>query len=88
VEAIAVERADGLFARYSARRDELPDDWRAAEAVNEYALQLTSEELLELGAAVDALVRRYVRPLRADPPDGSAVAHLTLRAFLDPDLHP
>jgi DNA-binding transcriptional ArsR family regulator len=88
VEAIVVQRADDLFARYSGRRDELPEDWRAAEAVNEYALQLTSEELLELGAAIDALVRRYVRPIRADPPDGSAVAHLTLRAFLDPDLHP
>jgi DNA-binding transcriptional ArsR family regulator len=87
VEAVAVDRADSLFARYAARRDELPDDWQAAAAAHEYALQLTAEELAELVAAIDALVRPYVRPIRSGPPEGSGVAHLTLRAFLDPDLH-
>mgnify|MGYP003777070577 CR=1 FL=1 len=87
VEAIALDRANSLFARYIERRDDLPDDWQAAAAANEYALQLTPTELTDLVAAVDALVRPYVRPIRTDPAEGSAVAHLTLRAFLDPDLH-
>jgi DNA-binding transcriptional ArsR family regulator len=83
----AAQYADALFHRYLARQELLPSEWTAASDTAGYALELTPDELRRLLAAVDALVRPYVRPARTDAPAGSAVVHVTLRAFLDPDVH-
>ena len=84
----AVQQADALFRRYLARRELLPPEWTQVGGENDYSLLLSPAELESLVAAVDILVRPYVRPIRGDDaPDGSAVVRLTLRTFLDPDVH-
>jgi predicted ArsR family transcriptional regulator len=85
---MSAQHADDLHRRYLARQDLLPAEWTAASGTNGYALELTADELRELTAAVDALVRPYVRAIRADPPPRSGVVHATWRAFLHPDLVP
>ncbi|WP_219416436.1 winged helix-turn-helix domain-containing protein [Pseudonocardia nigra] len=82
----AAQHADALFHRYLARRELLPAEWTAAPDMSDYALELTPDELRDLLGAVDALIRPYVRPIRTAAPEGSAVVHVTLRAFLDPDV--
>lgn len=86
ITAIASQHSDELYRRYLARRELLPSEWNRAGGENGYSLMLTAAELRSLMAAVDTLVRPYVRPIRNDAPAGSSVAHLTLRAFLDPDV--
>ena len=49
------------------------------------AVALTALEVL-LGR-IDALIRPYVRPIRVDAPDEAGIVQVTLRAFLNPDLH-
>lgn len=84
---MSADQADQLFRRYLARAELLPEQWTGAGGASSYALALTPAELADLMAAVDALIRPFVRPLRPDPPAGSAVVHVTLRAFLHPDVH-
>jgi len=36
--------------------------------------------------SVDALIRPYVSPVRTDPPEGSRVVQVTLRAFPNPHV--
>jgi DNA-binding transcriptional ArsR family regulator len=86
VAAVAGRHADELYQRYVARQALLPEQWTAAAGANAYSLAVTPAELGELLDAVDALVRPYVRAIRADSPPGAAVAHLSVRAFPDPDL--
>ncbi|MFD0821615.1 helix-turn-helix domain-containing protein [Micromonospora zhanjiangensis] len=86
VTGLSATHADRLYQRYLAARDGLPTAWTEAAAANGYALDLTPDELRALLAALDDLVRPYVRPIRRDAPAGSAIVHLTLRAFLNPDL--
>lgn len=80
VEAMSIESADAKLAAYLGRRAGLPA-WAAAAAMNEYALAVTPGELAELVAALDALVRPYVRTIRSDVPADAAPVHVTLRAF-------
>lgn len=85
--AVSAQHADELYRRYLARKEMLPEDWTRAGGDNRYSLQVTPEELRSLLAAVDEVVRPYVRTIRTDPPPGSAVVQVALRAFLDPDVH-
>lgn len=75
-----------LYQRFSACRDLLPEEWAEASGSYQYSLNLTTEEMRHLAAAVDALIRPYVRPIRNDAPEGSQIVHLSVRAFLNPDL--
>ncbi len=84
---LSAQHADNLFGRYVARQELLPGEWTGASGANAYALMLTPAELTDLIGAVDALIRPYVRPIRSDAPEGSAVVHVTLRAFLNPDVY-
>ncbi|MBA2553160.1 MAG: helix-turn-helix transcriptional regulator [Geodermatophilaceae bacterium] len=84
---MSTQHADELFGRYMARRELLPEEWTEASGASSYALQLTPVELQALIGAVDALIRPYVRPIRSDAPESSAVVHVTLRAFLNPDVY-
>lgn len=75
-----------LYQRFSVRRDLLPAEWTEASGSNQYSLNLTPTELHALAEAVDALIRPYVRPIRRDPPEGTAIVHMSVRAFLNPDV--
>jgi predicted ArsR family transcriptional regulator len=86
--AMSAQHADELYQRYLARHELFPDAWTAVSGANGYALELTPEELDALIEAVDGLIRPYVRTIRTDAPEDSAVVQITLRAFLNPDLHP
>jgi len=52
-----------------------------------YALSVTADELEALLGRIDALIRPYVRPIRQDAPEDAGIVQVTLRAFLNPDLH-
>lgn len=86
LESVSASHADAMHQRYLARRDLLPVDWQQAAGDNGYSLQATPDELRALMESVDALLRPYVRPLRADAPDGSEVVQVIVRAFLNPDV--
>jgi len=64
-----------------------PAEWADATGSHQYSLNLTPAELVGLLEAVDALIRPYVRPIRQGAPDGSAIVHMSLRAFLNPDVY-
>ena len=79
--------ADDLYRRYLARQDDLPGAWTHAAGDYGYALNVTTDELEGLLGRIDALIRPYVRPIRMDAPEEAGIVQVTLRAFLNPDLH-
>jgi predicted transcriptional regulator len=84
---MSAEHEDDLYRRYLARRELLPGEWTTVSGANRYALELTPDELESLVERLEGLIRPYVRPIRTDAPEGSAIVHVTLRAFLNPDVH-
>src|SRR5262249_54851651 len=61
---ISAEHADDMYRRYLARRGELPERWVQAAGDFGYGLAITPEELAQLLARIDALVRPCARPIR------------------------
>lgn len=86
VETLVIDRQAEMLRRYLLTRAALPEEWTAAARLTGYSLLLTAEELQDLGDRIDALVRPYVRAIRGDGPPGSAVVHVAVQAFLNPDL--
>ena len=84
---ISAQHADDQYQRYLARRELLPEEWTRVSGSSGYALDLTPAELDALIDRVEALVRPYVRTIRTDAPADSEIVQLTLRAFLNPDVH-
>lgn len=74
-----------LTQRFLDTAVELDPDWRNGAALNTYALRVTPEELTELAAAVDALLRPYVSTIRTGAPAGARPVHAGFRAFLRVD---
>jgi hypothetical protein len=66
---------------YLAHRDETPKRWRGSDAYSIYTLRLSPQELRDLTAKLDGLIRPYVAATREDAPRGSALVHLGLQAF-------
>ena len=83
---LVAEHANDLYRRYLELRNALPGDWAKASGDFGYALDLTPDELTSLLERIDALIRPYVAPIRTDPPEGSRVVQVTLRAFPNPHL--
>jgi DNA-binding transcriptional ArsR family regulator len=79
--AVLLQRDQRLVRDYIARRDTVPKRWRAADAYSTYTLRMTPDELKELTAKLDALIRPYISATRDDAPRGSALVHLGLHAF-------
>jgi DNA-binding transcriptional ArsR family regulator len=79
--AVSLQRDQRMVRDHFARRDELPRRWRSADVYSAYTLRLTPQELTELAAKLDALIRPYVAATRDDAPRGSALVHLGLQAF-------
>ncbi len=87
IAAISDSHDSDLYQRFAARRDLLPEEWAEASGSHQYSLNLTPAELIGLVGAVDALIRPYVRPIRRDAPEDAAIVHLSMRAFLNPDVY-
>ncbi|MBD8479385.1 helix-turn-helix domain-containing protein [Microbacterium sp. CFBP 8794] len=75
---------DARFDDYLRHESDLAEPWREAAVISDYAVLLTADELADLGARIDAIVRPYVRATRADVPAGSAVASISVRGVVDP----
>lgn len=75
---------DARFDDYLRHESDLAEPWREAAVISDYAVLLTADELADLGARIDAIVRPYVRATRADAPAGSAVASISVRGVVDP----
>ena len=82
---MSAEYGDDLYHRYLTRQELLPEEWTEVPGTSSYSPELTTEELRTLAAALDQLIRPYVRSIRDDAPAGSAAVHVSLRAFLNSD---
>lgn len=78
----ALREDQELTRRFLDRADELPPEWRQTGEANGYTLLLTPNELTELAAKVDALLRPYVTTVRNDAPEEARPVHAAFRAFL------
>jgi DNA-binding transcriptional ArsR family regulator len=79
--AVSLQREQRIVRDYLARRDDVPRRWRAADAYSSYTLRLSPQELQDLTAKLDALIRPYIAATREDAPRGSALVHLAMQAF-------
>ncbi|MCT2587211.1 ArsR/SmtB family transcription factor [Actinophytocola gossypii] len=79
--ANALNEEATLTQRFLDRADELEPEWRDAGALDTYGLTITADELRQLVARIDELVRPYVATVRTAPPDDARAVHLGLRAF-------
>ena len=79
--AVSLQHDQRMVRDYIARRDEVPRRWRSADVYSIYTLRLSPQELRELTAKLDALIRPYIAATREDAPRGSALVHLGLQAF-------
>nr|WP_042196298.1 winged helix-turn-helix domain-containing protein [Kibdelosporangium sp. MJ126-NF4]CEL22529.1 Transcriptional regulator, ArsR family [Kibdelosporangium sp. MJ126-NF4]CTQ89385.1 Transcriptional regulator, ArsR family [Kibdelosporangium sp. MJ126-NF4] len=70
-----------LTQRFVDTIDLLEPEWRDTTGMNTYALRVTTAELEDLTAAIDALVRPYVATIRTDAPPGARPVHASWRAF-------
>jgi DNA-binding transcriptional ArsR family regulator len=82
---IALDEQVRLTRDYLRGEDDLSEDWRRAADFNTYGLLVTPEELREIGARLDAVLRPFLAPTREDAPDGAAPVHVFLSAFRRPD---
>jgi DNA-binding transcriptional ArsR family regulator len=85
VIGLTVQREQRLLREHLARRDLIPSPWREAAMHHTYTLRLTADELSDLNARIDALIRPYLAPLREDAPADAAYVHVGYRAFPDID---
>ena len=83
--AIQLDEADRLARAYLRREDEVPAAWRDTANLSTYGLLLAPDELRELSAALDAAIRPFLAPTRADAPADARPVHVFLSAFLRPD---
>jgi DNA-binding transcriptional ArsR family regulator len=78
---LQLQRDQRMVREHLARRDALPKRWRSADVYSTYTLRLDPNELRDLTAKLDALIRPYIAATREDAPRGSAVVHLGMQAF-------
>jgi DNA-binding transcriptional ArsR family regulator len=79
--AVSLQRDQRMVRDHLARRDEMPRRWRRADLYSAYTLRMSPQELTELAAKLDALIRPYIAATREDSPRGSGLVHLGLQAF-------
>lgn len=77
----ALNEEQTLTQRFLDKTAELEPEWREIGGLNTYSLRLTSDELAQLIADVDALIRPYVGTIREDAPAEARTVHVGLRAF-------
>ena len=79
--ALQLQRDQRMVREHLARRDDLPKRWRGADVYSTYTLRVDAQELRDLAAKLDALIRPYIAATREDAPRGAALVHLGLQAF-------
>ena len=80
VEAF-LARQNERVRRYMATAREEKGEWAEAASLTEQVLQVTAEELKELMGKLDELIYPLKRLHREDPPEGSRMVSLQIRAF-------
>ncbi|PZE27288.1 ArsR family transcriptional regulator [Curtobacterium sp. MCBD17_028] len=86
--AAALQLDHQLAREHLRTRDTLPEVWRSADVHAQYGLRITPDELADVVARIDAIVRPYIAPIRDVAPDDAAHVHLTLTAFPRPGFDP
>lgn len=85
LEQVAAERTLERFAGWQQRRSGWPEQWREHAGIGTSTVYLTQAEFMELGAAMDALLMRYVRERPLDDvaarPPGSVAVDFTVFAI-------
>ncbi|MFJ5139639.1 winged helix-turn-helix domain-containing protein [Streptomyces sp. NPDC088707] len=90
-DALSAAVAEQYFervARAMANRHRLPREWQEAEQFGDSLLHLTHEELTDLGARMEALLRPY-EARSSNPslrPEGARPVSVLRIAYLDPDV--
>jgi hypothetical protein len=84
LDELSLAQHEELTRQARRRHDEQPEEWRAAEAYQDYGLKLTAAELSELTAQIDGLVRPFISMTRRDAPAEADVVLLRLLAFRHP----
>jgi len=87
-EALAATRIDEnarLAYAFLDRIDRLTPEWREVVGFSNYALRMSPDELRRLGEQLDALIRPFIAPTRADAPEDAETVHLAVEAFVHPD---
>ena len=85
LDQLVTERAMANYLEWRQRRDATPPAWRKHSGMSNSNVHLTLEEFAELGAAIDALVGRYVEERPLDEvethPAGSVLVNFTMFAY-------
>lgn len=81
LQAAALQLDQRLARDYLARRDRVDAEWRAADTYATYTLRATPQELADLVAQLDALIRPLIAATRTDAPARASTVHLSLQAF-------
>jgi DNA-binding transcriptional ArsR family regulator len=79
--AASIDESARLAHRFVANSDSLPPEWRDAAGFATYGLLVTPQELDDVMAKVDALIRPYIGLTRADTPETAASVHVSVHAF-------
>jgi predicted transcriptional regulator len=78
---IGVAHSAELASAYMRVAPSLHPAWQEAATFHTYGITVTPEELIQLTQAIDALIRPFLTPTRAERPDGAMPVHITLHAF-------
>lgn len=84
-KTVALDEHVRMLRDYFADESEIDREWRQAAVFSNYGLRITPEELSDLAAAVDALVRPFIAATRTDAPDGARVVQVSVQGILRPD---
>jgi DNA-binding transcriptional ArsR family regulator len=79
-ESVLAYQNDKIRRYFAAAREEGDNDWYQASTITDQTLVLTAAELTELITKIDELARPFQRRLRKDPPEGSRIVTLQVRA--------
>jgi predicted ArsR family transcriptional regulator len=83
LDQVVLERHVAAAARWLARREDEPSQWRRVSGFSDYLLHLTPAELRALGEAIEGLIAEYL-PRQEDPqarPSGSRAVTLIQLTF-------
>ena len=82
--AVSLQRYQKLVRDYMARREGEPRQWRKADFYGTYTLSLTPDELTNLSARLDAVIRPYIAATRELRDPDAELVHVNVHAFRNP----
>jgi DNA-binding transcriptional ArsR family regulator len=84
--SVGIDENVRLARHYLSHLADVPEPWQEVTTFSTYALLLTDEELRQITAAIDAIVRPLRGAVRDDAPADARPVRLSLDAFLRTDL--